>query len=111
MKLAQSYPWPGNVRELQNAIERAVVLCAGSNISETDLPAEIRKQAASPEDAPVQSPVVNNILPLAEATYAFQRALVRRALEAVDGNQTQAAKLLDLPPSNLSRLMRRLGLR
>ncbi|VXB41342.1 fused DNA-binding response regulator in two-component regulatory system with ZraS: response regulator; sigma54 interaction protein [Pseudomonas sp. 8AS] len=27
------YPWPGNVRELENAIERAVILCEGSEIS------------------------------------------------------------------------------
>jgi DNA-binding NtrC family response regulator len=27
------YPWPGNVRELENAIERAVILCEGNNIS------------------------------------------------------------------------------
>jgi DNA-binding NtrC family response regulator len=27
------YPWPGNVRELENAIERSVILCEGSEIS------------------------------------------------------------------------------
>lgn len=27
------YTWPGNVRELENAIERAVILCEGSEIS------------------------------------------------------------------------------
>ncbi|MFI8745243.1 sigma-54-dependent transcriptional regulator [Pseudomonas sp. NPDC077186] len=27
------YPWPGNVRELENAIERAVILCEGAEIS------------------------------------------------------------------------------
>ena len=27
------YPWPGNVRELENAIERSVILCEGSDIS------------------------------------------------------------------------------
>ncbi|MEN0107732.1 MAG: sigma-54-dependent Fis family transcriptional regulator, partial [Pseudomonas sp.] len=27
------YTWPGNVRELENAIERAVILCEGSDIS------------------------------------------------------------------------------
>jgi len=26
------YPWPGNVRELENAIERAVILCEGTEI-------------------------------------------------------------------------------
>ena len=27
------YPWPGNVRELENAIERSVILCEGTEIS------------------------------------------------------------------------------
>src|SRR5262249_33632679 len=30
--------WPGNVRELENVIERAVVLCRGNLIEETDIP-------------------------------------------------------------------------
>jgi NtrC-family two-component system response regulator AlgB len=38
LKHLQSYPWPGNVRELRNAIERAVILCDGSDIQARDLP-------------------------------------------------------------------------
>jgi two-component system, NtrC family, response regulator HydG len=34
------YPWPRNVRQLENAIERAVVLARGKNISPEDLPPE-----------------------------------------------------------------------
>lgn len=33
-----SYGWPGNVRELENAVERAVVLCATNEIQVSDLP-------------------------------------------------------------------------
>lgn len=35
-KAIRLYSWPGNVRELENAIERAVILCEGSEIT-TDL--------------------------------------------------------------------------
>ena len=33
-----AYSWPGNVRELANAIERAVILCAGEEIAYEHLP-------------------------------------------------------------------------
>jgi transcriptional regulator with GAF, ATPase, and Fis domain len=48
---------------------------------------------------------------MAEAMDAFQRALIRKALEIANNNQTAAAQLLALPQPSLSRLMRRLGLR
>ena len=37
------YAWPGNVRELENVMERSVILCNGKEITENDLPAEIRE--------------------------------------------------------------------
>lgn len=107
----QAYRWPGNVRELQNAIERAVVFASGSTISLTDLPAEIRNQPELREVTPVSIPGLDDSLALAEATDVFLRAKVRRTLEIAGGNQTEAARLLGLPQSNLSRLMKRLRLR
>ncbi len=41
-KKLEEYSWPGNVRELLNAIERAYVLSEGSEITERNLPGEIR---------------------------------------------------------------------
>jgi len=35
------YEWPGNVRELINVIERAVLLCSGSEVGLSDLPPSI----------------------------------------------------------------------
>ncbi len=37
------YSWPGNVRELENAVERAVILATGNQITLQDLPSEIRE--------------------------------------------------------------------
>lgn len=33
----ESYPWPGNIRELENTIERATILCAGTQIEASDI--------------------------------------------------------------------------
>ena len=53
-KLAlQKYSWPGNVRELENALERAVILCEGNQVTtelmgiDIDLAAEKSDQEAA----------------------------------------------------------------
>jgi two-component system, NtrC family, response regulator HydG len=41
LRIMENYSWPGNVRELENAIERAVILCLGHQITPEDLPDEL----------------------------------------------------------------------
>jgi NtrC-family two-component system response regulator AlgB len=43
-----AYPWPGNVRELRNAIERAVILGNGQQITEEDLPESMMPSISFP---------------------------------------------------------------
>ena len=107
----RAYAWPGNVRELQNAIERAIVLTKGSVIRVADLPRDIREpfpSAAASGGAGVEVP---DDLDLREAIDFFTRLRISRVLTTANGNQTDAARRLGLPQSNLSRLMKRLGLR
>jgi Nif-specific regulatory protein len=113
LRCLQTYTWPGNVRELQNVIERAVALAQGPNITVADLPAEVRKEETRPAVSPplLVAGMIDDNLPLAEAIDVFTRAKVRRTLDLVGGNQTEAAHLLGMPQSNLSRLMKRLRLR
>lgn len=46
----EKYPWPGNVRELENAIERAVILCEGTEINTELLGIDIEIKNASVEE-------------------------------------------------------------
>src|SRR6201997_259411 len=41
-ELLQRYPWPGNIRELKNVIERTMILSHDTEITEEELPEEVR---------------------------------------------------------------------
>lgn len=85
------YPWPGNVRQLENVLERMVVLAAGDVLTEDDLPEELCSKR----------PVAGGAswIELPEDGFSLEgveRDLIRRALERFNGNQTQAARYLDI---------------
>jgi Nif-specific regulatory protein len=102
-----AYHWPGNVRELANVMERLVVLCEGETITVDDLPAEIHEPTTAPQRAAASLPSEG----LTDRVRTFKREAILEALTLCDGNQTRAADLLGLKQSNLSRLMKTLGLR
>jgi DNA-binding NtrC family response regulator len=92
----QSASWPGNVRELRNVIERAVVLSEGAKIAREHLPEQVLAQAkATPHDA----------LDVRQRVASVERETVVAALDAAEGNQTQAAKRLSISRFALIRLM------
>ncbi len=93
-----AYDWPGNVRELRNAIERAVVMGNGAEITPDDLP--ILKTKA-------QSAGVSVGLSLQEATERFRKNFIRLNLESSQGNRSRAAKVLKIQRTYLSRLISR----
>ncbi|HXJ43724.1 MAG TPA: sigma-54 dependent transcriptional regulator [Bryobacteraceae bacterium] len=89
-QLAQ-YRWPGNIRELENVIERMVVLSSGDEVTEADLPGEIRATAA-PRPGGFSLDLPEDGISLE----GVERELILRALARFDWNQTQAARYLDI---------------
>ncbi len=87
------YDWPGNVRELENRLKRAVIMAEGKRITAQDL-----ELAAEPEEIPP--------LNLKEVRERAERDALTRALAQVDGNVSQAAKLLGVSRPTLYDLMR-----
>jgi len=105
LEALQGYSWPGNVRELQNIIERSVALVDGPLIELRDLPLDLMlpdHQAGSAGDT---------VLPLRHARDQFERQLVLRVLDRVDGNLTQAARLLGLHRNSLAARLQGWGIR
>jgi DNA-binding NtrC family response regulator len=94
------YDWPGNVRDLRNAIERAFLYCRDRTIQAHDLPAEVF--AASVDDS-LRSPAATDGLSSIPRLADAERELIARALEATNGNQSDAARLLDVERHRLRR--------
>ncbi len=95
------YDWPGNVRQLENSMERAVTLTRFEQITVEDLPERIsRYESARLTVTDVDS---EHILTLDE----LERRYIERVLKAVQGNKTQAAKLLGVDRRTLYRKLER----
>lgn len=107
MELMLDYPWPGNVRELENVIERATVLSSGEWLGVDLLPANVRRS-----EPPPASPMVipANGLPFKEAVSDFERQLIVKALQTAGGVQKRAAELLQVKPTTLHEMMKRLSI-
>ena len=91
-----AYPWPGNVRELGNAVEHAVVLARGGEIQVEHLPEEIAAARALPRARPA------TLRTLAEA----EREHVLAVLDACEGSQAEAARVLGIGRNTLWRKLR-----
>jgi transcriptional regulator with PAS, ATPase and Fis domain len=91
-----AFDWPGNVRELQNAMERAVLVCAGKEIQPGDLPFH----TARPEE-----PSANKTLASMEKDH------IKRVLEETHGNISQAARLLEIDRVTLYNKMKKYDLK
>jgi two-component system NtrC family response regulator len=100
-----AYRWPGNIRELENVVERLVVLASGDEITFDDLPEPLRKQRPALDTLQMELPAHGISLE------AVERELIAQALGRFHGNQTQAARYLNLSRKTLIYRMEKHGLR
>ncbi|PKP75498.1 MAG: Fis family transcriptional regulator [Alphaproteobacteria bacterium HGW-Alphaproteobacteria-6] len=105
------YPWPGNVRELENLLERIFILEDDDLIQPRHLPDRILRTVRSGLAAPAEAP--DAALPpmdgdFRDATEAFQRMLIERALARATGNLTDTARHLGISRHALRHQMTKL---
>jgi len=107
-----AYEWPGNVRELENAIERAVVLTRGEELTPEDFPPEISGQqpAANNNAAFDFRPDGRTIVPLKKALEGPEKEIIAATLASVNWNRQKAARLLDINRTTLFNKMRKFDL-
>ncbi len=128
-----SHSWPGNVRELENVIGHAAMMCLGDTIDVQDLPKYLHGQGGgSPFGAPaaerssfeapagaVSSPGSSDTESAAAAAGMAvgigsleeqEKLLIQRAMDAADGNQSEAARLLRIGRDALRYKLKKHGL-
>ncbi|MGK6308308.1 sigma-54-dependent transcriptional regulator [Variovorax sp. DT-64] len=109
MERLKAYPWPGNVRELRNAVQRAWVMAAGSEIDGEWLPKLPGPEAARPPQRPSAEPPpgqpggghrelsIRVGTPLAEV----ERQLILATFEYCGQNKERTAALLGISMKTL----------
>jgi len=104
MDLLLKYDWPGNVRELENAVERAVILLTGDHVSEKQLPMTITRTVG--EETGVRSQLdLTETRPLEE----IEKDAILAAMEAADGNKSEAARRLGITRKTLHKKLKSYG--
>ena len=111
LETLRQYAWSGNVRELENTIEHAVLHARGAVITPDDLPARVRGQEP-------QTPLPS-VPALSEAQFfaglpsleELERRYLVYVLEAVAGNRTKAAEVLQIDRRTLYRMAERFKLK
>jgi transcriptional regulator with GAF, ATPase, and Fis domain len=121
MNVLQAYRWPGNVRELENVIRGAALTCPGNVIlpehlgiapARTPLAADAAGSNGD-EIGRLLDPVFRRIheeFAAGRSPKPFERiedALIRKALAATSGNQSQAARLLGITRTTLRKRMQK----
>ena len=98
MSLLYRYTWPGNVRELKNAIEYAFVVCRGGWIEPRHLPESMTN---------IQDEVNESYLSNGEID---EREQLLEALRIARGNQSEAARILEVSRMTVWKRMKKYGL-
>lgn len=110
-ELLKKYDWPGNVRELENVIEYAIALGSTELIQPNDLPERLCEFEATHNASPSSAGGSGNVYNFHKSLREAKKKIILNALSHAGGNFTLAARLLEIHPSNLHRIIRSLGLR
>ena len=111
LSLLKAYPWPGNVRELENVIERGVSLAMDGVLLPRHLRKNIRtyrKQHTDISEA-IATPENGRIVgrPLGASLEEVEETCIRETLAWLDGNRTEAAKVLKIGRRTLQRKLKK----
>lgn len=96
LAMLTAYSWPGNARELENAVERAVALAEGANLTPEDLPERVRNGGQTIQ---LLAQAHQQRMTLRE----LEREYILETLRLVNNNKSRAAELLGCDRRTLHR--------
>jgi two-component system response regulator AtoC/two-component system nitrogen regulation response regulator NtrX len=102
------HPWKGNVRELRSAIEQALLLASGPEITAADLFGT--SSAGNSTHAPLADLPATFREAKDRVVESFERDFLQQALQRHGGNITKAAEEVGMYRQNFQQKMRELGL-
>jgi DNA-binding NtrC family response regulator len=94
------FDWPGNVRQLQNEIQRAVLLCEGTEIDVPDLSISGTKPVEYSEETDSGYTLLESV----------ERNTIVQTLKAAAGNKLEAAKRLGIGRQTLYNKLKAYGI-
>ena len=103
LEALQRHDWPGNVRELKGVIQRAVARCSGPRITSTHLAPILNYQRQSRGGTASSSRphLPTGIRPLKEALQEPEKRIIIQALQALNWNRQEAARILNINRTTL----------
>jgi two-component system response regulator AtoC len=102
LELLMAYNWPGNVRELENAIERAIVLTNGDEVTAKELPPAVRSIG--------EKKIYESDNTLSSWIEKLEEEALRQALLENEGNISKTAKKLGIGRATIYRKAKKYGL-
>jgi len=106
MKMMMDYDWPGNVRELENAVERAVVLSSGPDLTPDLLPEQLSPDGShGVRTLPLEDFEGRSLFEILES---YERRVILDMLSHTNWSQTEAAERFKIPLSTLNQKIKRL---
>ena len=99
-----NYPWPGNIRELKNMVERVVLLEDDTVLRVEHIPQSIRQGTAAAKElsavrrieAALSRPFPDEGMAFEQLMDGVERELIGKAMREAGGNQSRAARYLQL---------------
>lgn len=98
------YDFPGNIRELENIVQKAIILCEGTELTSEVL---LKKGGSFAGEGTAPMAAAQS---LHELVAAVEREAIRKALQLFNGNHSKVAKYLKIPRSTLYKKLHDYGL-